>query len=125
MQRGGAFRCPRGGCGSGGGLRRRQASTAAAGEKQTVDYIILGAGSAGCVVASRLTEDADVSVCLLEAGPRDTGSWDSWKIRMPAALTFNLNDTKYTGTSGRRRRSTSTAAASTSRAARCLAAHPG
>ena len=38
---------------------------------QTFDYLIVGGGSAGCVLAARLSENADVRVALLEAGPPD------------------------------------------------------
>jgi choline dehydrogenase-like flavoprotein len=38
---------------------------------QTFDYVIVGAGSAGCALAARLTEDKEVSVCLIEAGGPD------------------------------------------------------
>jgi choline dehydrogenase len=46
------------------------------------DYVIVGAGSAGCVLASRLSEDADVRVLLVEAGPPDTADF----IHIPAAF---------------------------------------
>src|SRR5262245_45511999 len=55
------------------------------------DYIIVGAGSAGCVLASRLTEARSCTVLLLEYGGRDRSLY----IRMPAALSIPLNMPRY------------------------------
>ncbi len=55
---------------------------------KTFDYIIVGAGSAGCVLANRLTENGRHSVLLLEAGPRDTNPW----IHIPLGYGKLFND---------------------------------
>ena len=55
------------------------------------DYIIIGAGSAGCTIANRLAEDYALNILILEAGPPD----DSFMLRMPAGFASLGDKTPY------------------------------
>lgn len=59
-------------------------------ERESFDYVIVGAGSAGCVLANRLTADPSVQVLLLEAGGEDTAD----EVKIPAAFA-SLFKTKW------------------------------
>ena len=76
-------------------------------DADTFDYVIVGAGAAGSVLAGRLTEDPTVTVCVLEAGPPDNHPF----IHVPGGFIKLLFDPKFTwqfqsepsaGTNGRR-----------------------
>lgn len=58
---------------------------------ETYDYIVVGGGSAGCLLAARLSEDAGASVLLIEAGPRDRNPW----LHVPSGFFKTINNPHY------------------------------
>jgi choline dehydrogenase len=72
-------------------LTEGAAATSLTVSEETVDYVIVGAGSAGCVLADRLSADGKDSVLVLEYGGSDRSLW----IQMPTALSIPMNMARY------------------------------
>ncbi len=64
-------------------------------ETRGFDYVVVGAGSAGCVVANRLSADPDARVALIEAGASDRSFPLSLKTALPIGNVFLLSDIRY------------------------------
>src|SRR5687768_12390668 len=67
----------------------------AADSQDTFDYIIVGAGSSGCVLANRLSEEPDVRVCLIEAGGRDRNLFIKIPIAVPMLMHHKRLNWRY------------------------------
>ena len=83
------------------------------------DYVIVGAGSAGCTLAHRLSEDPEVSVCLLEAG----GTHKHWSVWVPMATILNMVTKKRNWSFETDRKKDSMAAKGINRAVKCSVDH--
>ena len=59
--------------------------------KNTFDYLIIGAGSAGCVLANGLSYGSFSTIGIFESGPNS----NTWKVDMPSALLYTMHDSKY------------------------------
>lgn len=64
-------------------------------EAKEFDYVVIGGGAAGCVVASRLTEDPTVSVCLLEAGGPDNSALIQAPLGFAATAALGIHNWNY------------------------------
>jgi choline dehydrogenase-like flavoprotein len=64
-------------------------------KKQAYDYVIVGAGSAGCVLAGRLSEDPSISVCLLEAGGKDNSAFIQAPSGVAATVPYGFFSWNY------------------------------
>ena len=84
------------------------------------DYVIIGAGSAGCVLANRLSADPRNSVALIEAGPKDTYPW----IHIPVGYLYCMGNPRTDWGYQTDADPGRTGAASAIRAEKCWAAAP-
>ena len=57
---------------------------------ESFDYIIIGAGTAGCILANRLSENENIKVLLIEAGGKDTNPW----IHVPGGYFKTMHNPK-------------------------------